>query len=48
MRTNIKRGFSENLYYDAPDAPKISERVELRKLASAHCKRVDELKICRM
>jgi len=43
-----KRGFSEHLYYDAPDASKISGRVELRKLAPAQYKRVDELKICRM
>jgi hypothetical protein len=43
-----KRGFSEHLYYDAPDASTISGRVELRKLAPEQYKRVDELKICRM
>jgi hypothetical protein len=43
-----KRGFSEHLYYDAPDASKISGRIELRKLAPKQHTRVDELKICRM
>ena len=43
-----KRGFSEHLYYDAPDASKISGRIELRKLAPEPYKRVDDLKICRM
>jgi hypothetical protein len=43
-----KRGFSEHLYYDAPDASKISGRIELRKLASEAHKRADELKICLM
>ena len=43
-----KRGFSEHLYYDAPDASKISGRIELRKLAPEAYKRVDDLKICRM
>jgi len=43
-----KRGFSEHLYYDAPDASKISGRIELRKLAPKQYTRVDELKICRM
>jgi hypothetical protein len=43
-----KQGFSEHLYYDAPDASKISGRIELRKLAPEPYKRVDDLKICRM
>jgi hypothetical protein len=43
-----KRGFSEHLYYDAPDASKIGRRIELRKLAPEAYKRVDDLKICRM
>jgi hypothetical protein len=43
-----KRGFSEHLYYDAPDASKISGRIELRKLAPEEYKRVDDLKICRI
>jgi hypothetical protein len=43
-----KRGFSEHLYYDAPDASKISGRIELRKLAGEAHKRADELKICLM
>jgi hypothetical protein len=43
-----KRGFSEHLYYDAPDASKITGRVELSTLAPEQYKRVDELKICRM
>jgi len=43
-----KRGFSEHLYYDAPDASKISGRIELRKLAPEAYKRVDDLKICRI
>jgi hypothetical protein len=43
-----KRGFSEHLYYDAPDTSKISGRIELRKLAPEAYKRVDDLKICRM
>jgi hypothetical protein len=43
-----KRGFSEHLYYDAPDASKISGRIELRKLVPEAYKRVDDLKICRI
>ena len=43
-----KRGFSEHLYYDAPDASKISGRIELRRLGPEQYKRVDELKPCRM
>jgi hypothetical protein len=43
-----KQGFSEHLYYDVPDASKISGRIELRKLASEPYKRVDDLKLCRM
>lgn len=43
-----RRGFSEHLYYDAPDASKISGRIALSKLAPEACKRVDNLKICRM
>jgi hypothetical protein len=43
-----KQGFSEHLYYDAPDASKINGRIELRKLAPEPYKRVDDLKICRM
>ena len=43
-----KRGFSEHLYYDAPDASKISARIELRKLVPEAYKPLDELKICRM
>ena len=43
-----KQGFSEHLYYDAPDTSKISGRIELRKLAPEPYKRVDDLKICRM
>jgi hypothetical protein len=43
-----KRGFSEHLYYDAPDASKISGRIELRKLAPEAYKRFDDLKICRI
>ena len=43
-----KQGFSEHLYYGAPDASTISGRIELRKLAPEPHKRVDDLKICRM
>jgi hypothetical protein len=43
-----KQGFSEHLYYDAPNASKIIGRIELRKLAPEPYKRVDDLKICRM
>ena len=43
-----KQGFSEHLYYDAPDASKLSGRIELRKLAPEPFKRVDDLNICRM
>jgi hypothetical protein len=43
-----KQGFSEHLYYDAPDTSIISGRIELRKLAPEPYKRVDNLKICRM
>jgi hypothetical protein len=43
-----KQGFSEHLYYDAPDASKITGRVALSTLAPEPYKRVDELKICRM
>ena len=43
-----KRGVSEHLYYDAPDASKISGRIELRKLAPEAYNRVDDLRICRM
>ena len=43
-----KQGFSEHLYYDVPEASKISGRVELRKLAPEPVKRVDDLNICRM
>jgi hypothetical protein len=43
-----KRGFSEHLYYDAPDASKISGRIELREVAPEAYKRVDDLKICRI
>jgi hypothetical protein len=43
-----KRGFSEHLYFDVPDASKIIGRVELSALAPERYKRVDELKICRM
>jgi hypothetical protein len=43
-----KRGFSEHLYYDAPDVSKISGRIELRKLTPEAYKRVDDLKICRI
>jgi hypothetical protein len=43
-----KRGFSEHLYYDAPDASKISGRIELKKMAPEPYKRVGDLNICRM
>jgi hypothetical protein len=43
-----KQGFSEHLYYDAPDASKLSGRIELRKLAPEPFNRVDDLNICRM
>ena len=43
-----KQGFSEHLYYDAPDASKISGRFKLTKLAPEPYKRIDDLKICRM
>jgi hypothetical protein len=43
-----KQGFSEHLYYDAPDASKISGRIELRKLAPEPTKRVNDLNICRL
>jgi hypothetical protein len=43
-----KQGFSEHLYYDGPDASKISGRIDLRKLAPESHKRVDDLKICRI
>jgi hypothetical protein len=43
-----KQGFSEHLYYDAPDASKISGRIELRKLAPEPYNRVYDFKICRM
>jgi hypothetical protein len=43
-----KQGFSEHLYYDAPDASKISRRTELKELAPEHSKRVNDLNICRM
>jgi hypothetical protein len=43
-----KRGFSEHLHYDAPNASKISGRIELRKLASKQYTRAEEVKICRM
>jgi hypothetical protein len=43
-----KRGFSEHLYYDAPDASKISRRLELRELAPEAYKRVDDLNLCRI
>jgi hypothetical protein len=43
-----KQGFSEHLYYDVPEASKISGRIELRKLAPEPVKRVDDLNICRM
>ena len=42
------QGFSEHLYYVAPDASKISGRIELRKLAPVAYNRVDDLKICRI
>jgi hypothetical protein len=43
-----KQGFSEHLYYDAPDASKISGRIELRELPPEPTKRVNDLNICRM
>jgi hypothetical protein len=43
-----KRGFTDHLYFDVPDASKIAGRVELSTLAPEQSKRVDELKICRM
>jgi hypothetical protein len=41
-------GFSEHLYYNAPDESKLSGRIELRKLAPEPTKRVNDLNICRM
>jgi hypothetical protein len=43
-----KRGFTEHLYFNVPDASKITGRVALGTLAPEQYKRVDELKICRM
>jgi hypothetical protein len=43
-----RQGFTEHLYYDAPDASKITGRIALSTLAPEPYKRVDELKICRM
>jgi hypothetical protein len=43
-----KQGFSEHLYYDAPDTSKIGGRTELRKLAPEPTKRVNDLNICRL
>jgi hypothetical protein len=43
-----KQGFSEHLYYDAPDASKISGRIELKRLAPEPTKRANDLNICRM
>jgi hypothetical protein len=43
-----KRGFSEHLYYDAPDASKSGGRIELRKVTPEAHKRVDDLKLCRI
>jgi hypothetical protein len=43
-----KQGFTEHLYYDAPDASKTTGRVELNTLAPELYKRVDDLRLCRM
>jgi hypothetical protein len=43
-----KQGFTEHLYFDAPDVSKITGRVELSTLAPDQYKRVDDLRICRM
>ncbi len=43
-----KQGFTEHLYFDVPDASKITGRVELSTLAPEQHKRVDDLRICRI
>jgi hypothetical protein len=43
-----KRGFTEHLYYDASEQPRLDQPVELRKLSREEHRRVDDLKVCRL
>jgi hypothetical protein len=43
-----KRGFTEHLYYDASEKPRIDQPVELRKLSRDEHRRVDDSKVCRL
>jgi hypothetical protein len=43
-----KRGFTEHLYYDASEQPRLDQPVELRKLSREEHRRVDDSKVCRL